>query len=91
MIMMNKLTLFLLLLGVAGCSNTPSKTQMVECEVVYGEVKCPQNTTQKSVQDYEISQDAYAQGLNQQDGSLFQDNYMFSLSVAMISPVDSST
>jgi len=79
MIMMNKLTLFLLLLGVAGCSNTPSKTQMVECEVVYGEVKCPQNTTQKSVQDYEISQDAYAQGLNQQDGSLFQDNYMFSL------------
>ncbi|CAM3073967.1 flagellar basal body L-ring protein FlgH [Pseudoalteromonas distincta] len=76
---MNKLACIILLLLIAGCSNAPDNRQFVQCEIVYGEVKCPENPKKKTRQDYEISQDAYQQGLNHQDGSLFQDSYMFSL------------
>ena len=76
---MNKLVSVILLLLIAGCSSAPNNRQFVQCEVVYGEVKCPENDKKKTREDYEISRDAYQEGLNHQDGSLFQDNYMFSL------------
>ena len=77
--MMNKLALLILLLLISGCSSGLENRQFVKCEVVYDEVKCPQKTVKKSREDYEINQDAYQDGLSHQDGSLFQDSYMFSL------------
>ena len=76
---MNKLAFLIVFLLLAGCSNTPYNREFIQCEVVYGEVKCPQNKKKKTRKDYEISQESYQEGLNHQDGSLFQDNYMFSL------------
>jgi len=76
--MMNKLACFILFILISGCTSAPENREFVQCEVVYGEVKCPQNQAEKTREDYEIKSSG-PQGLNHENGSLFQDSYMFSL------------
>ncbi|WP_159817187.1 flagellar basal body L-ring protein FlgH [Colwellia sp. 20A7] len=76
--MFNFTVIVTVILLLSGCSSSYDQ-EYVQCPVFGGEPKCPNIKEDKSKEDYEIEQDASQVGLNYEDGSLYSEQYMFSL------------